>query len=108
MNLNACKFVCPICREEFDNVHSYAEHINQHSEEEKKKKVEEERQRKADQKKLDVARLEKLRKMYEDAYSQYAKAKEKYIDDYGEIEDNLPDTFNLLKFIYDNGLRWGN
>lgn len=105
MNLNACAFVCPICRKEFNDVHSYAEHINWHSEEDKKKKSEEERQRKADQKKLDTARLEKLRKMYEDAYSQYAEAKEKYIDDYGETEDHFPDIFNLLKTIYDNGWR---
>jgi len=91
--------LCPVCHRVFYDIHSFADHMNQHSKDEKKKKEEEEKQRKADQKKVDYARLEKLRNMYEEAYNKYYKAKEKYYDDYGESfvewDDVVSDLFNI-------------
>lgn len=99
--------VCPICNKMFNNVIAFAEHMTQHSKEEKKRREEEEKQRKADQKKLDAARLEKLKKMYEDAYTTYLQAKEKYIDNYGEdeIPTDLSGVFDFLK-NFDGWRRW--
>lgn len=76
--------VCPICNKMFNDVIAFAEHMTQHSKEEKRRREDVEKQHKADQKKADYARLEKLRNMYEEAYNTYYKAKEKYYDDYGE------------------------
>ena len=102
-NTSTTNFVCPVCGKEFSDLTAYARHLTQHSDEEKIRKAEEEKQRKADQKKVDAARLEKLKKMYEDAYSTYLKAKEKYINDYGE--DEIPiDMSNLFDLL--GGLKW--
>lgn len=106
-NISTVSFVCPICGKDFSDLALYARHMTQHSDEEKKRKAEEEKQRKADQKKVDAARLEKLKKMYEDAYSTYLKAKEKYVNDYGEdeIPVDLSGVFDFLK-NFDGWRRW--
>ena len=86
-NNNVKVFLCPICGKSFMNIHDYAKHISEHSEEPRRKAEEEEKQRKADQKKLD-----------EDAYTNYIKAKEKYVEDYGEetTSIDLSDLFDIL------------
>ena len=97
-NNNVKVMMCPVCGKGIVGIHDYAKHMNEHSEEIKRKAEEEERQRKEDQKKVDTARLEKLKKMYEDAYSNYIKAKEKYIDSYGEDAKHV-DLDGLLDFL---------
>ena len=97
---------CPVCGKQFTNIHDYATHMKQHSEEQKKREAEEEKQRKADQKKVDTARLEKLRKMYEDAYGEYYKAKEKYYEDYGEVFIEWDDVASTLRDIGSQWRRW--
>ena len=78
------EMICPICGKKLADIHVYATHMMEHSNEEKKRKAEEEKQRKADQKKLDAARLEKLRKVYEDAANAYLAEKEKYEEKYDD------------------------
>ena len=80
----AKRFTCPVCNAVFYDIHSLASHVMGHSETEKKKEKEEERQRKEKQKKADLARLDKLRKMSEDAFEAYYSAKEKYEKEYGD------------------------
>ena len=77
-------FNCPVCGKTFESIHEYAAHMMEHSKTEKKKKEEEERQRRADQKKVDLDRVTKLRNVYEDAFEAYSKAKEKYEEEYNE------------------------
>ena len=92
--------ICPVCHKTFDDVIAFSDHMTQHSKEEKKRREEEEKQRKADQKKVDYARLEKLRNMYEEAYNAYYKAKEKYYNDYDESfvewDDVIGTIFNSI------------
>ena len=97
---NVSNYVCPVCNKVFSNLHEYANHIKMHSNEEKKREEEEKKKRLEDQKKVDCANLEKLRKMYEDAYSNYLKEKEKYVDKYGEDYvgvDYLSGVFDFIK-----------
>ena len=105
-NVNsAAQLVCPVCNKVFENIHDFAFHMKQHSEDIKRREAEEKKQRKADQKKVDAARLEKLKKIYEDASSNYIKAKEKYIDDYDERPGfDLWD--DLAKALHDNWSNW--
>lgn len=96
---NVSNYVCPVCKKAFSNLHEYANHMKMHSDEEKKREEEEKKKRLEDQKKVDYANLEKLRKMYEDAYSKYLKEKEKYVDKYGEnyVGSDLSGVFDFLK-----------
>lgn len=98
---NNTEMICPICGKKLADIHAYATHMMDHSNEEKKRKAEEEKQRKADQKKLDMARLDKLRKVYEDAANAYLAEKEKYEEKYGE-KYYLNDWFSTIQDILDN------
>ena len=99
-NVKVAKFVCPICGEEFANVHDYARHITWHSTVDKKKAEEEEKKRLEDQKKYDAAKLEKLYKVYENAAEEYSKAKEEYYKKYKEPYSGTS-LFDALKEISD-------
>lgn len=100
--------ICPVCGKEFSNIHTFAEHLSQHSREEKRRKEEEEKQRKADQKKVDAAKLELLRKGYLDTYAEYVKAKNKYEENYGKEETEYINNWDdLTSFIKNLNLGWG-
>lgn len=88
--------VCPLCGEEFTDVHTFARHANTHSEDEKKRKREEEQKRIEDQRKYDAAKLAKLREEYELAYEKYSKAKEEYASKYATNSQ----TFGRLPWIF--------
>lgn len=100
--------ICPVCGKEFSNIHTFAEHLSQHSREEKRRKEEEEKQRKADQKKVDAAKLETLKKGYLDAYREYLNAKNKFEDAYGRDETNYNYTIDdFTDLVNDLNLGWG-
>ena len=96
-------FSCPVCGKIFEDVHTFASHIKTHSDEAKKREEEENKRRLEDQKKVDKANLEKLKKISEDAYSAYITAKEKYIEKYNE---NYPIEFDLDDFLSSIWNRW--
>lgn len=102
--------ICPVCGKSFNDIHVFAFHINEHSQDEKRRKAEEEKQRKADQKKVDYARLENLKKIYEDASNNYIKAKEKYAEDYGENYDGDFSWDKIVRILNDYGTnnKWGH
>ena len=74
--------ICPLCGEEFSDVHVFAQHAQTHSEDEKRRVREEEQRRIDDQRKYDAAKLAKLREEYELALEKYSTAKEDYAKKY--------------------------
>ena len=103
--MNESIFKCPVCGTEFKDIHSFSNHMMDHSEKEKKRQEEEDRQRKEDQKKVDKANLDKLDKIYKDAYTNYINAKEKYEEKYGKISEldlNFKDLFDVLAHLDKN------
>lgn len=75
---NKSAFVCPMCGKEFGDVHAFAEHMCNHSIEEKNRKAEEEKKQREEQKQRDTDQLKLLKKRYEDAFKLYADTKAEY------------------------------
>lgn len=105
---NHSAFICPICGKTFDNVHTYAEHMCNHSIEEKNIKAEEEKKQREEQKQRDLNAVKLLKKEYEEAYKRYSDAKvaydkkyninEIYVDDFNEIAKNIARAFSRSVF----------
>ena len=99
-------FICPVCGKEFSTIHEYATHMKWHSEDEKKREAEEEKKRLEGQKKVDAAKLEKLRKAYEVARTEWLEAQEEYEEKYGVKGTNYSmfdlDAWNQFAKYFNN------
>lgn len=82
-SVQSTAYICPVCGKSFSDIHAYAAHLNEHSTEVKKREAEEEKKRFEDQKKVDAAKVEKLRKAYVAALEVYAAAQREYEEKYG-------------------------
>ena len=76
---------CPICHKKFDNIYSYAAHVNEHLETEKKAKTLAEREAKAKKQKEDIANLEKLKDELVLAENRFNEALKTYRETYGGL-----------------------
>lgn len=82
-NSEAPAMVCPICGKNFFDVHSFAAHMNEHSQEEKKRKAEEEKKKREQERNVDVDNLVALYHGYKSAYNAFEKALTSYENKYG-------------------------
>lgn len=99
------KMVCPICGNEFDNVHDFAKHMNDHSVNEKVQEEKEKKKRFEDQKRYDKSKVVMLYDAYQDALAKFIEAENEFCDKYNEHimfksafpqHDIINDFFNLF------------
>jgi len=92
--------ICPVCGHKFNDIATLAEHLRKHAEEDKRRKEEEEKRRLADQRKVDEAKLETLKKAYEVSMNAFVEAKENFEKKYGVTKTvESDDFFNVLHEI---------
>lgn len=77
--------VCPVCGMHYFDVHSFAEHMTEHSKDEKKRKAEKEKEELAQRRKKDIEELEKLYEEKSMAEKKLQKAIDAYHDKYGSV-----------------------
>lgn len=77
--------VCPVCGKSFYDVHSYANHMMDHSEQEAKRKAEADRKAKSEQRKKDAEYLSQLYAEKTAAEKKLQKAIDDYRDKYGSV-----------------------
>lgn len=92
--------MCPICQKVFFDIHSYAEHVSEHSREETKRKAEEEKKRRDSQQKKDAETLIRLNDEFRAAKNKYDTAVAEYRKKYGGLlfpyDKDLGYLFDLL------------
>lgn len=83
VTIEAPAMVCPICGKTFNDIHSYANHLTDHSQEEMKRKAEEEKKERENQRKNDIDNLLKLKAEYKAAEKKLETALNDYEEKYG-------------------------
>ena len=93
------KFTCSICGKNFDDVHQFAKHMTEHSEEAKRREAEDEKKRINDQRKRDIEELERLYADKSMAEKKLDKALDAYREKYGGLIFTRPIDDSLYKFL---------
>ena len=98
-NTNFPPMVCPICGKNFFDVHTFADHMNEHSREEKKRKADEEKRARENQREKDIDNLMSLyndynaaKKALDSAMNDYEKRYGGYIFPYSSPIQNILDS----------------
>lgn len=96
--------VCPICGKNFFDVHSFAAHMNEHSQEEKKRKAEEAKKKLNEERDKDIENLVTLRAEVTNAEKKLKAALDDYRKKYGGLV--FPYTSNHIDDLLRNISYW--
>ena len=98
---NETNMVCPLCGESFSDIHRFATHLTNHSENEKKRKAEEEKKERENQRKKDIDNLLALKAEYNAAEKKLEAALDEYEKKYGGLLFPYTSDKNVIKDIND-------
>jgi len=96
--------ICPVCGKGFHDIHGFAVHMNEHSQDEKKRKAEEEKKEREAQRKKDIDNLLMLKAEQNAAEKKLKNALNEYEKKYGlvfpyinnDVNDSLKDLIRFL------------